>query len=402
MNKKLLLKTQESLTSVLPIALIVLFLNFTMAPMPFTVRGLFLIGTLLLIVGMGLFTLGADIAMMPMGEQIGSELTKSQSMGLLIGVSLVLGILVTCAEPDLRVLAKLVPTVPDTVVVLSVAAGVGIFLVIALLRILFQWNLSYMLVGFYIAVLILGTFTSKYYLPVAFDAGGVSTGPITVPLILALGIGLSSVRGGKSSHDDSFGLVAFCSIGPIPAVMIMGMFYGPSFDTHPFEKTPYVSTVSELFRLFGAHFPEYFRKVAIALCPIIVLFLIFQFFKLKLPKTQLIKIGIGLLYTYLGLTLFLTGVNVGFIPAGAFIGEYIAGLSYRWILIPLGMIMGYVVITAEPTVHVLNSQIEEITGGAVSKKMMFSSLSISIAIAIGLAMARILFQINIWYFLIPG
>jgi Protein of unknown function (DUF1538). len=398
----LLLKTRESLTSVLPIAFIVMFLNFTMAPMPFTVRGLFLIGTVFLVAGMGLFTLGADIAMMPMGEQVGAQLTKSQSIALVIGVSLTLGILVTCAEPDLSVLARLVPTVPDYVVILSVAAGVGIFLVIALLRILFQWKLSYMLIGFYTAVLFLGIFTSKYYLPIAFDAGGVSTGPITVPMILALGIGLSSVRGGKSSYDDSFGLVAFCSIGPIPAIMIMGMFYGSSFDSHPYSNTPYVSGVAELFRLFGESFPEYFRKVAIALCPIVVLFLIFQHVSLKLPKSQLIKISIGILYTFFGLTLFLTGVNVGFIPAGAFLGRYIGGLSYNWILIPLGMTMGFFVIYAEPTVHVLNTQVTEITGGAISKKMMLSSLSIGVAISIGISMMRILFAINIWYVLVPG
>lgn len=402
MNQMLLQKTKESLTSVLPIALIVMFLNFTMAPMPFTVRGLFLIGTVLLVVGMGLFTLGADTAMMPIGEQIGAQLTKSQSLILLIGVSLILGILVTYAEPDLRILARLVPTVSDTVLILSVAAGVGIFLVIALLRILFQWKLSYMLVGFYTAVIILGFFTSKYYLPVAFDAGGVSTGPITVPMVLALGVGLSSVRGGKSSYDDSFGLVAFCSIGPIPAVMIMGMFHGSSFDSHPYSETPFVTSIPQLFHMFGVSLPEYFIKIAVALSPIVILFLVFQVIYLKLPKSQLIKIGIGMLYTYLGLALFLTGVNVGFIPAGTFLGKYLGGLPYRWILIPLGMVMGYCVISAEPTIHILNTQIEEITGGAISKKMMFSSLGIGVALSIGLAMFRILYGINIWYVLIPG
>lgn len=402
MNRKLILKTQESLASVLPIALIVQFLNFSISPMPFSVRGLFLVGTALLIAGMGLFTLGAEIAMIPMGEQIGAQLTKSQSLKLLIGVSLIIGVLITYAEPDVRILARLVPTVPDNVIILSAAAGVGIFLVIALLRILFQWKMTYMLVAFYTAVLILGFFTSENYLPVAFDAGGVCTGPITVPLVLALGIGLSSVRGGKSSLDDSFGLVAFCSIGPIPAVMIMGMFYSSSFETHPFSELPHVSGLFGILHAFGKSLPEYFVKVAVAFSPIIILFLIFQFAALKLPKSQLIKIGIGILYTYLGLVLFLTGVNVGFIPAGAFLGRFIAGLSYRWILIPLGMAMGYFVISAEPTVHVLVSQVEEITGGAISKKMMLYSMSVAVAAAIGLSMARILFGISIWYILVPG
>ncbi|HWQ79169.1 MAG TPA: DUF1538 domain-containing protein [Anaerovoracaceae bacterium] len=402
MNRRLFLKTQESFASVMPIAMIVLFLNFTISPMPFSVRGLFLMGTALLIAGMGLFTLGADIAMIPMGEQIGAQLVKSQSLKLLIGVSLVLGVLITYAEPDVRILARLVPTVPDNIIILSAAAGVGIFLIIALLRILFQWKMTYMLVGFYLAVLAFGFFTPENYLPVAFDAGGVSTGPITVPLVLALGIGLSSVRGGRSSNDDSFGLVAFCSIGPIPAIMIMGMLYSSSYETNPFGESPNATDIPGLLQMFGQEFPIYFTKVGVALLPIIILFLIFQLVSLKLPKSQLIKIGIGILYTYLGLVLFLAGVNVGFIPAGAFLGKYIGGLSYNWILIPLGMVMGYFVISAEPTVHILVTSIEEITGGAISKKMMFYSVSIGVAVSIGLSMVRILYGINIWYFLVPG
>ncbi len=232
MNKKLILKIKESLSSVLPISLIVLILNFTITPMPFGVRGLFLIGAALLITGMGLFTLGADTAMMPMGEQIGSQLIKSRKLSLLIVACLIMGTMITIAEPDLQVLAEQVPSVPNMVLILWVAAGVGVFLVVALLRILFQWRLSYILIGLYVGVFALGAFTSDSFLAVAFDSGGVTTGPITVPFILALGIGLSSVRGGKSSHDDSFGLVALCSIGPIMAVMIMGMFFDKYSETH--------------------------------------------------------------------------------------------------------------------------------------------------------------------------
>ncbi|MDF2655966.1 MAG: hypothetical protein K0R19_2440 [Bacillota bacterium] len=402
MNKKLILKIKESLSSVLPISLIVLILNFTITPMPFGVRGLFLIGAALLITGMGLFTLGADTAMMPMGEQIGSQLIKSRKLSLLIVACLIMGTMITIAEPDLQVLAEQVPSVPNMVLILWVAAGVGVFLVVALLRILFQWRLSYILIGLYVGVFALGAFTSDSFLAVAFDSGGVTTGPITVPFILALGIGLSSVRGGKSSHDDSFGLVALCSIGPIMAVMIMGMFFDTSSEAHSLDSVSDITSLREIIQLFGQALPRYAEEVALALSPIIVFFILFQLFSLKLPKSQLIKLSIGIAYTYLGLVLFLTGVNIGFMPAGSYIGEYIGALSYNWILIPLGMIMGFFIVAAEPAVHVLNDEVEAMTGGAISKNAMLWSLSIGVAISIGLAMIRVITGLSIWYVLVPG
>ena len=402
MNKKLILKTKESLTSVLPISLIVLVLNFTITPMPFGVRGLFLVGAALLIMGMGLFTLGADTAMMPMGEQIGSQLIRSRKLGLLVIACLIMGTMITIAEPDLQVLAEQVPSVPNMVLILWVAVGVGTFLVVALLRILFQWRLSYILIGLYVAVFALGTFTSDSYLSVAFDSGGVTTGPITVPFILALGIGLSSVRGGKSSHDDSFGLVALCSVGPIMTVMIMGMFFDSSSGAQTGSEISEITGIGEIFHLFGQGLPFYAKEVALALSPIIVFFILFQIFSLKLPKSQMIKLIVGIIYTYAGLVLFLTGVNIGFLPAGQFIGDYIGGLSYNWILIPLGMLMGFFIVAAEPAVHVLNDEVEVLTGGAISKNAMLWSLSIGVAISIGLAMIRVLTGISIWYVLVPG
>ena len=402
MNKKLIFKTKESLSSVLPITIIVLILNFTITPMPFVIRGLFLMGAFLLILGMGLFTLGADVAMMPMGELIGSELTKSRKLVLLVGISLLMGIMITMAEPDLQVLAEQVPSVANRVIILWVAVGVGIFLILALLRILFQWRLSYLLIGLYIAVFILGAFTSADFIPVAFDSGGVTTGPITVPFILALGVGVSSVMGGKSSQDDSFGLVAFGSIGPILAIMVLGMVYDTSSYRQPPKGMPAAHDVFDLLYLFRDSFPFYMREVAIALLPIIVFFIIFQLVALKLPKSQMIKMGVGSIYTYLGLVLFLTGVNVGFLPAGTYIGKFIGGIQYNWILIPLGMIMGFFIVAAEPAVHILNDEVEVMTGGAISKNAMLWSLSIGVSISIGLAMVRILYGVNILYILIPG
>lgn len=402
MNKKLILKTKESLSSVLPITIIVLVLNFTITPMPFVIRGLFLLGALLLILGMGLFTLGAELAMMPMGEQIGGELVKSRKLFLLIGISLLMGFLVTMAEPDVRILANQVPSIPDNTIVLWVAGGVGIFVVFALLRILFQWRLSYLLIGLYLTAFILSAFAPTDFLPVAFDSGGVTTGPLSAPFIIALGVGVASVRGGKSSHDDSFGLVAFGTVGPVIAIMILGMVRDTSSITNVSEGMPVAHDLFDLLRLFLASFPLYMKEVALALLPIILVFMVFQFFVLKLPKSKLIKMGIGSIYTFVGMVLFLTGAHVGFMPAGAYIGKFIGEMQYSWILIPIGMTMGFFNVRAEPAVHILNDEIEYMSGGAISKSAMLWGMSIGVAISVGLAMLRILFGINILYILIPG
>ena len=287
---------------------------------------------------------------------------------LILVVALIMGAVVTVAEPDLQVLGKLAPGIPDRLLIAVVAVGVGVFLVVAVLRILFGLSLSYMLIAFYAVVFLIGGFVPDEFLPIAYDSGGVTTGPITVPFILAFGVGISSVRGGKSSHDDSFGLVALCSIGPILAVLLLGVFFNPDAEPASVYATDDAADAFELIRMFGHSLPHYFAEVGLALSPIVAFFLLFQICALRLPLTQMIKMGVGVAYTFLGLVLFLTGVNVGFLPVGAFLGEYIGGLSYAWILIPLGIILGYFIVAAEPAVHVLNDQIKDMTGGAISKK----------------------------------
>ncbi len=402
MRKKLELKVRESLSSVLPITGIVLLLAFTISPIRVGVLGLFVMGALMLILGTGLFTLGADMAMMPMGTYMGAFLTKRRRLYFMILVSFVMGVLITVAEPDLSVLARQVPAVPDAVIIGAVALGVGLFLVAAMLRILFQISLRVLLIGFYVAALALAALANPDYLAVAFDSGGVTTGPITVPFILALGIGVAGVGSGKNSRDDSFGLVALCSVGPILAVTLMGLFYPaqPGAVTESVLNNP--DTTWDMLSLFGHALPHYFRDVAIALSPIVAVFLFFQVRYLKLPKSQLARMMVGVLYTYVGLVVFLTGVNVGFMPAGNLLGRQIASLPYRWILVPLGMVIGYFIVSAEPAVHVLNEQVEELTGGAISKKAMMSSLSAGMAMSIGLSMVRAMTGISLWFFLVPG
>lgn len=402
MNKNLVIKIKESLSSVLPIVVIVLLLHFFVTPMSSGMLGLFIVGAVMLILGMGLFTLGADMAMMPMGEQVGSQITKSKRVWLLVLLCFFLGAFITIAEPDLTVLANQLTSVPNMVIILTVAAGVGIFLVVGVWRILRNLDLSRLLMVLYIGVFILALFVPEDFLAVAFDSGGVTTGPITVPFIMALGIGLASVKGGKSAQEDSFGTVALCSIGPIVAMMLLGIFYQSDGGTYSPLTSYDVNSFGEIMGAYGHNLLEQMLDVAIALLPIILFFGIFQVIFLKLPKKNLRKLGVGLIYTYVGLVLFLTGANVGFLPVGQYLGGALASLSNPWWLIPIGMVMGFFVVMAEPAVHVLNKQVEDITVGAISKRAMLMSLSIGVAISVGISMLRVITGVSIWYFLLGG
>ena len=395
-------KWKEAFTSVLPITLIVLVLCFLWMPAPSGAMLGFLAGAALLIVGMGLFTLGTDLAMTPIGEHVGAAMTRSKKLWIVLLLSFLLGVIVTISEPDLQVLAQQVPGVANMVLVLAVAIGVGLFLLVAMLRILFRIPMKWLLFGCYISVFVLAQFVPDAFLAVAFDSGGVTTGPMTVPFILALGVGVSSLRVDSNAENDSFGLVALCSIGPILAVMLLGIIFRPTEAAYTASTLPEAADTLELTGMFTHAFPHYMGEVAIALLPIVAFFLFAHFKILHLPLRELLRILIGILYTYVGLTLFLTGVNVGFMPMGSFLGGSLAALDLRWILVPLGMLIGYYVVSAEPAVHVLSKQVYDLTAGAIPQKTLGMSLSVSVAISVGLAMLRILTGVNILCFLIPG
>lgn len=399
---KLQEKLNEALKAVLPIIGIVLLLCFTIAPISPSILMAFLLGAVLLIIGMMFFTLGVELSMTPMGERVGTCMTRTKKLGVMIFLGFVLGFIITVSEPDLQVLAEQVPSVPNLVLILAVACGVGIFLVVAILRMLFGIPLSYMLVFFYAIVFLLAFFVPKSFLSVAFDSGGVTTGPMTVPFIMALGVGISAIRSDKHAADDSFGLVALCSIGPILSVLVLGLLYHPKSGDYVPAAMPDIGTSVELWQLFEQGFPKYMAEMAVSLLPIIVFFAIFQLVYREIHRRMLIKIGIGLVYTYIGLFLFLTGVNVGFMPAGNYLGQVIAANQFRFVIVPIGMLIGYFIVRAEPAVFVLTRQVEEITSGAISSKAMERSLSIGVALSLGLAMIRVLTGISIFWFVIPG
>lgn len=396
-------KIGEALTSVLPVTAIVFLLNLTplvnFSPKELTV---FLISSVLLILGIALFNLGADLAMTPMGEHIGIGLTKTKKLSLLLIVCFAMGVLITVAEPDLTVLATQVKDIINpTVLTVSVGVGVGIFLLLSVLKIVFRKQLSTLLMFFYMLLFALTSLVvingNSDFLALAFDSGGVTTGPITVPFIMALGVGIAITLGGRNVEENSFGLIAMCSIGPILAVTVLGIFAKGNIT----YKLPDYSIDAHLGENFGTALLSVAKEVIIAIGLISLFFFVLQVIFLKLPRRKLIQIIIGIAYTVVGLVIFLTAVNVGFMPIGYKMGTELAKNS-PWIIIVFGFVLGTVVVLAEPAVHVLNKQVEEITGGTVSKSSMMIALSVGVGISIGLSMLRIVLDFSILYYLIPG
>ena len=402
MNVKLKEKIKESLSAVLPITGIVLMLSIFVIPMELGSVVMFLTGALMLIVGMGFFQLGAEMAMTPLGEGVGVQISKMKKLLTVLLTGFLMGVIITVSEPDLQVLAGQVPSVPNMVLIMTVAVGVGLFLALAIVRIRYKISLSMLLIVCYLALILVSAFVPKEFLAVAFDSGGVTTGPMTVPFIMAMGVGLASVRSDKNAANDSFGLVALSSVGPILAVLILGCFFKPAEAAYTLTDVATVVTTQDVARVFAQGLPLYAREVLLSLVPILWVFLIFQWLTHRYHGLQIKRIIVGFGYTYIGLVLFLCGANVGFAPVGAYLGKELAGLSLRWILVPIGALIGYYIVKAEPAIQVLNHQVEAVTNGAISVKMMNRCMQIGVAASVGLAMLRVLTGISIQWFVIPG
>lgn len=397
----LLEKIKESAVSVIPVMLMVWLLHLTVAPLGDTLAQ-FLAGGALLILGLSVFLLGADIGVLPVGQKAGSALTARRNLPLLLGAGFVIGFFITVAEPDVHVLAEQVsavdPSISRALLVFMIAVGVGLFVAVALGRIILQLSLKILLASFYLLVFACAALTSPAFLGVAFDAGGATTGPMTVPFIMALGVGVAAVRGGNSK-DDSFGLIGLASIGPVLAVLILGMLHkGGTGAMAAAVETPAAS----LWGHFWALTPEVTMEVGMALGPLVVLFALFQFFLLHLTRYQTLRMIMGLIYTFLGLVCFFVGVKGGFIPAGRELGALIAQHDFRYLLVVVGLVLGALAVCAEPAVWVLNAQVEEVSGGHIKRSIMLVSLSLGVACAVAMAMLRVVTGLSIWWFLIPG
>ena len=396
-------KLKESLVSVFPVTLLVFLLAVTpwvdITPRELTVFGL---SALFLILGISLFNLGADMAMTPMGQYIGEGLTKSRKLGILLSISFLMGLLITIAEPDLSVLAGQVGAVMNgTLLILTVGVGVGFFLLLAVLKIVFHSDLTEILmfcymVLFSIAAVLIDSGKGSF-LPLSFDSGGVTTGPITVPFIMALGVGIALTVGGRNASENSFGLIALCSVGPIAAVLLLSL----TAQGDLVFAVPDYSMDTVLDQGFGGLLGIMALEVGKSLILVVLFFFILQFTILKLPSTKIIQILFGIVYTFLGLVLFLAAVAMGFMPVGFKIGTQLAAFN-PVILIVFAFVLGMVVVLAEPAVHVLNNQVAEITGGEVSKRQMMTALSVGVGVSIGLSVIRVYYGFSLLYYLIPG
>ncbi len=401
-KNKLLEKAQEALSAVLPIILVVLVLGLTVAPIPSGVMLSFLFGAVLLVIGMMFFSVGAEVAMEPMGEHVGARVTRTKNLPLILILGFFMGVMITVSEPDLQVLARQVQAIPDLVLILSVAVGVGAFLVLALLRIFFHFSLRLLLLGFYLLLLGLFFLAPESFRAIAFDSGGVTTGPMTVPFIMAFGIGIAAIRSDSNAREDSFGLIALCSVGPILAVLILSMIYRAEGAAYSPLAVTNVADSIELRTFFGGGFPVYMKEMLFSILPITVFFFIFNFIMIRLNYNLLSRIGLGILYTYIGLTIFMTGANYGFMPAGAYLGQTLGELPYYWIIVPVGLVIGYLVVRAEPAVYVLMRQVEDLTDGAITGNSLKLSMCAGVGISVGLSMLRMILHINIMWLIVPG
>ena len=312
-----------------------MLLSFTIAPIPLWNLALFLVSALMIILGITLFNLGVDISLIPMGKQVGSALVKIRKLLLIVVLTFLIGVFISIAEPDLAVLAGQVNGVPDTVIIISISLGVGLALVGAFLRVLFQFPLSFILIICYMLAFVLSGFTGADFLSIAWESGGVTTGPIMVPFVMSLGLGLASVRADKTSEEDDFGLVSLCLIFPILTMLVLGIFFTPSGGSA--MTAPAIDSVLDIASLFSSGFPVYVKQVAVALLPIILTFAVFRIALIRIRFKEVLKISVGTVYTYIGLVLFLTSVNVGFMPVGYQLGGVLFDNNSEAALIIVGM-----------------------------------------------------------------
>lgn len=403
----ILSKLKEVLLSILPITVIVVILNFTLTPIDGLLMARFLLGAVLIIIGLTIFLLGVDIGVTPIGNAMGSMMAKSNKVWFVVAIGLILGFFVSVAEPDLHILAGQVEDVSSGLIskmsiVIVVSLGIAVLLVLGLLRIVYNFPLYKILTVLYGVIFILALFTSKEFMAIAFDASGATTGALTVPFILALAIGVSKLKkDSKSSEKDSFGLVAIASIGAILSVMIMSIIKNTNEITGSLQESEAASAT--VLGPFLHELPKLSKEALIALAPIVIIFLVFQKISIRLSKTTVRKILFGMLFAFIGLVLFLVGVNAGFMEVGSVVGHSIASLDNKVFVVVIGFVLGVVTILAEPAVYVLTHQIEDVTSGYVKRNSVMITLAIGVGVAVALSMIRIIVpSLQLWHYLLPG
>ena len=385
----------EAIVAVLPITLLILIINFCLSEglQKYDLIG-FIIGNIFLIGGMALYGVGTKISLTPVGDQFGGFITSRKKIWIFILMGLVLGFIITVAEPDLSVLGTQLGSVKWTLI-LTISFGVGVFLALSLLKTLLKWDFSLLIMCLYAILFISTLFLDNKYIPLCFDSGGVTTGALTVPFILALGASVAGTIGGKNKSENSFGMTAICSVGPILMTILLCIIFKP--EVNPSISLENATDFTSLTSIYATTLKHCFKEVFIALLPIAVLFFIFNFTSFKLPKLDLLKIFFGFIYTYVGLSLFLTGVNAAYMGTGYFIGKSLGLLENKIILIIVAALVGLLIILAEPAVNVLVKQVEEISSGTIKKRTLKIALALSMAFALSLSMLRIIYEFPLLY-----
>lgn len=392
-------KLKESIFSILPIMIIMIIVSILLKFSFATILSI-IISTILLILGICLFTFGADLSMMEIGSSMGSSLVKTRKPLLIALITFIVGIIITVAEPDLKVLASQMTAINDLTLILAVGVGVGIFLCLATLRIIYQIDLKVFIILFYGLILGLMFLVDKNMIPLAFDSGGVTTGPMSVPFIMALGLGFSKSRSSKESKDDSFGLVSLCSIGPIIIVLLLGLFLKGDIN-YTYNISEEVKDISLMISNYLNVILPTLKDVLFSLLPIVALFGIYNLISKAITNKRLAKVIVGLIITFIGLSLFFIGVNAGYMKVAYLIGMNMYE-NYSFLLIPLGILIGLVIVKAEPAVAVLTEQIEKMTQGNMKKSIINNTIAIGVALAIVISILRVTKGIPITNFLLIG
>lgn len=399
----LLDKFKEVLSSVLPIVVIVMLLSFTIVDVPGDVMARFGIGSLLLTIGLTIFLFGVDVGMTPIGNYLGHAIVISASHLIVIILSFLIGFSITVAEPDLLILGQQIAEATGgalnaQVIVVVVSVGVGIMIALGVYRVMKDVALKWFFLIVYALIFVLSLFADSTFIAMSFDASGATTGALTTPFILALGASVSSRKGGKGAEDDSFGLVGAMSTGPILAVLIMSLVQSSSFQDIDIEYQYAEGIVAPFINSIGHTLSE----SLVALIPILIVFGIVYYIQRRLSKTELRRIAMGIIYVLVGLTFFLIGVNQGFMDMGRYLATELAA-NHEALLPWIGLVMGLVVVLAEPAVHVLGDQVEDVTGGHIPNKLLLFALSIGVGLAVSLSMVRIIVPgVELWHFLLPG
>lgn len=400
-------KLKDMASTVLPIVVIVFIINFTIVPLSTPVLIRFVIGAILIILGLTLFLLGVDLGITPFGEKTGNSLAQKNNILIVLLAGLILGFFISIAEPGLLVLGSQVEQVTQgsisaTNLFIVVSIGMAVMISIGFLRIFYNIQLKYLLYIIYGLIFIMAFLVSEEFLGISFDASGATTGVLAVPFILALSGGISRLkRDSVAGEEDSFGLVALASSGAIIGVMVLDIITPKNEFSHDLaiilEKSDQV--IKPFLDIAWGHIVE----SIVSLGPLLLIFVVLSIYDFKISKRENRKILTGFLFAFVGLMIFLIGVNGGFMEVGVLIGEGLSDMNNSFWLVFVSFFVGVVTILAEPAVYVLTRQIEDVTSGYVRRQAVATSLALGVGIAIALSSLRIVIpSLKLWHLLLPG